>query len=326
LITVKPTILLTGKTGQIGWELHRLLLQLGQVFAPDRRELNLSDADSIRRVIRETRPQLIVNAAAYTVVDAAENDESNAYAINAEAPALFAEEAKRLGALLVHYSTDYVFDGSKRSPYNESDETNPLNVYGRTKLVGDQAILESSAAHLIFRTSWVYATRGRNFMLTILRLATEREELRIVHDQTGAPTCAADLAAATAKILTGTLIRTKGVFNFPAASGTYHMTAAGQTTWHEFAKAILEEAGRAPQNLPWLTAATCGRALIASRVLPISTEEFHSRIRRPACSLLSNTRLMQTFGVTLSGWRTQLQRCFYSERIPANPPAVVSSH
>ena len=325
MITVKPTILLTGKTGQIGSELDRLLLQLGQVFAPNRDDLDLLNADSIRRVIRHIRPQLIVNAAAYTAVDAAENDESNAYAINAAAPALLAEEAKRLGAFLVHYSTDYVFDGSKQSPYSESDETNPLNVYGRTKLVGDRAILESGAAHLIFRTSWVYATHGRNFLLTILRLATEREELRIVQDQTGAPTCAADLAVATTKILTGILTRTSGAFNFPAASGTYHMTAAGQTTWHEFAKAILEEAGRAPQNLPWLTAATNGRPLVANRVLSISTEEFHSRTRRPAYSLLSNTHLMQTFGVNLSFWRTQLQRCFNSEPISANLPAGLSS-
>ena len=322
---MKPSILLTGKTGQVGCELHRLLPQVGQLFAPDRRELDLLKPDSVRRVIREIRPHLIVNAAAYTAVDAAENDESNAYAINTEAPALLAEEAKRLDALLVHYSTDYVFDGLKQSPYHETDQTNPLNVYGKSKLGGEQAIRGSGVSHLIFRTAWVYATRGRNFLLTILRLATEREELKIVHDQTGAPTCAADLAAATTKILTGILGRTKSALSFPAVGGTYHMTAAGQTTWHEFAKAILVEAGRAPQNLQWLTAATNGRALIASRVLPISTEEFHSRTRRPSFSLLSNIHLMQTFGVTLSDWRTQLQRCFYSESIPANPPAILSS-
>src|SRR5882724_944498 len=177
---MKPVILLTGKNGQIGSELFRLLPQLGEVVALDRNQLDLRRGDDIRRIIRETRPQIVVNAAAYTAVDAAEKNESEAYAINAEAPRLLAEEAKRLGALLVHFSTDYVFDGSKRSPYNETDEVNPLNVYGKTKLSGERAIHSSGVPHLIFRTAWVYATRGRNFLLTILRLATEREELRIV--------------------------------------------------------------------------------------------------------------------------------------------------
>ncbi|HEY4816224.1 MAG TPA: dTDP-4-dehydrorhamnose reductase [Candidatus Acidoferrum sp.] len=306
---MKPTILLTGKTGQLGSELHRLLPKLGQVIAPERKELNLLEPENIRRFMREAKPQLVVNAAAYTAVDAAETDEANALAVNAEAPRLLALEATKIGAVLIHFSTDYVFDGSKKDPYVETDSPNPLSAYGRTKLAGEQAIRDSGAAHIIFRTSWVYATHGRNFLLTILRLATEREELKIVSDQLGAPTCAFDLAEATTRIVAG-LIGTEGHFTIPEAGETYHMTAGGQTTWYEFAKAILEEAARAPQDLPWLTSATKGRPLIARCVLPISTEEFRSPTRRPAYSVLSNALLMQIFGVTLPDWRTQLHRCF----------------
>jgi len=310
---MKPTILLTGKTGQLGSELNRLLPKLGKVIAPERKDLDLLEPEQIRLVMQDVKPQLVVNAAAYTAVDAAEADESNALAVNAEAPRLLALEAKKLGAILVHFSTDYVFDGSKKAPYVETDSPNPLNAYGRTKLAGEQAILNSGASHLIFRTSWVYATHGRNFLLTILRLATEREELRVVDDQVGAPTCVSDLAETTTRILANTLAGADSPFNVSSASGTYHMTAAGQTTWFEFAKAIREEASQARQS-PWLSAATNGRPLIASRVFPISTEEFDSPIRRPAYSVLSNSRLIQTFSVTLPDWRTQLQRCFSSER------------
>ena len=322
---MKPTILLTGKTGQLGSELDRLLPKLGEVIAPDRKDLDLREPEKIRQIMRDVKPQLLVNAAAYTAVDTAETDQANALAINAEGPRLLALEAKKLGAMLVHFSTDYVFDGSKKAPYVETDPPNPLNAYGRTKLAGEQAIRNSGAAHLIFRTSWVYATYGRNFLLTILRLATEREELKIVGNQVGAPTCASDLAAATTRILAGIIAGTKRQFNIPEVSGIYQMTAAGQTTWYEFANAILEEARRAPQDLPWLASATKGRPLIARRVVPISTEEFRSPTRRPAYSLLSNARLMQTFGVTLPDWRTQLQNCFSSKHIPANSPSVVSS-
>ena len=322
---MKPTILLTGKTGQLGSELNRLLPSLGKVIALERRELDLLDPDKIRKVMRDINPQLVINAAAYTAVDAAETDQATALAVNAEAPRLLAQEAKKIGALLVHFSTDYIFDGSKKAPYVETDPPNPLNAYGRTKLAGEEAIRNSGAAHLIFRTSWVYATHGRNFLLTIVRLATEREELKIVADQVGAPTCALDLAEATTKIFAGMIAADKSRFVFPEASGTYDMTAAGQTTWYEFAKAILGEAGRAPQDLPWLAAATKGRTLIARRVVPISTEEFRSPARRPANSILSNARLKQVFGVALPDWRTQLQRCFSPERTPVNPPAAVSS-
>jgi len=322
---MKPTILLTGKTGQLGSELDRLLPKLGEVIAPDRKDLDLREPEKIRQIMRDAKPHLIVNAAAYTAVDAAETDQANALAVNAEAPRLLAVEAKKIGAMLVHFSTDYVFDGSKKAPYVETDPPNPLNAYGKTKLAGEQAIRDSGTAHVIFRTSWVYATHGRNFLLTILRLATEREELKIVGDQVGAPTCASDLAEATTRILAGIIAGTKRQFTIPEVSGIYHMTAAGQTTWYEFANAVLEEARRAPQDLPWLASATKGRPLIARRVLPISTEEFRSPARRPAYSVLSNARLMQTFDVTLPEWRTQLQKCFSSKHTPANSPSFGSS-
>lgn len=321
---MRPTILLTGKTGQLGSELHRLLPKLGEVIAPHRGELDLREPGKIREIIRSLKPQVIINAAAYTAVDAAETDEANASVVNAEAPRLLALEAKKLGALIVHFSTDYVFDGAKKTPYLETDSPNPLNAYGRSKLAGEQAIRDSGVAHLIFRTSWVYATHGRNFLLTILRLATQRDELKIVDDQVGAPTCALDLAEVTAGIVARVIAAASdSELALPQIAGTYHMTAAGQATWHEFAKAILEEAGRAPQNLPWFTSATKGHQLLAHRVLPISTEEFRSPTRRPAYSLLSNAQLRQKFGIALSNWRTQLRRCFSAE--PAsNLPSSLS--
>jgi dTDP-4-dehydrorhamnose reductase len=306
---MRPAILLTGKTGQIGFELNRSLPQLGDLCAPDRCELDLLSPDSVRRAIRHTHPQLIVNAAAYTSVDAAEKDELKAYAINAEAPALLAAEAKRVNALLVHYSTDYVFDGTKRSPYFESDETNPLSVYGKSKLAGEQAIRASGASYLIFRTAWVYANRGRNFLLTILRLATEREELRIVCDQTGAPTCAGDIAAATTKILTGLHRQGKCEPFVSSIDNTYHLTAAGETSWYGFAKEFLDKGLGVSPDVPWFLAATRGRPLIAKRVLPISSEEFRSPTRRPIYSVLSNSRLSRTFHIALPDWAAQLQSC-----------------
>ena len=314
---MKPVILLTGKNGQVGGELLRLLPQLGELAAFGRDELDLSKPADIRRTIREVRPQLIVNAAAYTGVDQAETDERMAHTINAEAPELMAMEAKKIGATLLHYSTDYVLDGSKRAPYDEADSANPLNVYGKTKFAGEQAIRASGVPHLIFRTAWVYATRGRNFLLTILRMATEREELRIVSDQVGAPTCAADLATATCKILAGINEQNREQFDFSGISGTYHMSAAGQTTWYDFAMAILEQAEASSHDQGWLSDATNGRQLIARRVIPISTEEFHSPTHRPAYSILSNDRLFQTFGVALPDWNTQLQRCFVLKSIAA---------
>jgi len=309
---MKRTILLTGKTGQLGSELLRSLRRFGEVIAPDRNELDLRDPETIRLVMRDVKPQLVINAAAYTAVDAAETDEAGALAVNAEGPQVLALASKKVDALLVHFSTDYVFDGSKNIPYVESDSPNPLNAYGRTKLAGEEAIRNSGADHLIFRTSWVYATQGRNFLLTILRLATEREELKIVDDQTGAPTCARDLAESTVKVLARAIGRTQEPIAFSNFNGIYHATAAGQTTWYEFAKAILEEVAQAPQNLPWFTSATNGRPIIASRVLPTSTKAFSSPTHRPSYSVLANGRLMAGFGVALADWRTQLRGCFSS--------------
>src|SRR5713226_185535 len=238
---MKPVILLTGKSGQVGAELLRLLPQVGEVVAFGHDQLDLSNPSDIRRTVREVRPQLIVNAAAYTAVDQAETDETTAQAVNAQAPGLLAEEAKKIGAALIHYSTDYVFDGTKKAPYDEIDSVNPINIYGKTKFAGEQAIRGSGLAHLIFRTTWVYATRGRNFLLTILRLATEREELRIVSDQVGAPTCASDVAAATTRVLTNLCERNNGSFVFSEIGGIYHMSAVGQTTWYDLAETILEK-------------------------------------------------------------------------------------
>jgi dTDP-4-dehydrorhamnose reductase len=304
---MKPKILLTGKNGQVGEELERLLPEVGEVVALGRQELDLSNPDGIRQTIRAVRPNLIVNAAAYTAVDQAEKDETVAGEINSVAPAVMAEEAKKIGASLVHYSTDYVFDGLKGHPYLEDDASGPINVYGMTKLAGEQAIRASGVPHLIFRTSWVYATRGRNFLLTILRLATQREELRIVRDQVGAPTGSREIADATTKILCQLYRREGGLSD---VSGTYHMTATGVTNWHEFATAILEEASHAPKTVPWFAAATGGKPLITRRILPITTQEFPTPARRPAYSVLSNARLMKTFGIQLPGWRTQLHRAF----------------
>jgi len=322
---MKRTILLSGKTGQLGSELLRSLPRLGEVIAPDRNELDLRDPETIRLVMRDVKPQLVINAAAYTAVDAAETDEAGALAVNAEGPQLLALEAKKVGAPLIHFSTDYVFDGSKNIPYVESDSRNPLNAYGRTKLAGEEAIRNSGADHLIFRTSWVYATHGRNFLLTILRLATEREELKVIDDQIGSPTSAVDLAEATTAILAGMIARAKDQLTLPSVDGIYHMTAADYTTWYEFAKAILEETASTPQDLPWLTSATKGRPIIARRVLPISTQAFGSPTHRPAYSVLSSAHLKETFGITLLDWRSQLQKCFSLERNPAIlPPAFYS--
>jgi dTDP-4-dehydrorhamnose reductase len=307
---MKPAILLIGANGQLGRELNRTLPRVGDVTPLDRQRLELTKADEIRRAIRAHHPALIVNAAAYTAVDKAESEEALARAINAEAPAVMAEEAKKLGASLIHFSTDYVFDGSKTRPYVEDDSTDPQNVYGKTKLEGECAIQASGAAYLIFRTAWVYATQGRNFLLTILRLATEREELRIVRDQIGAPTLSTEIAAATASILAQTYDNERGSSSLADVSGIYHMTAGGETSWCDFAKAILEEAAMTPVAPPWFAAATNNLPLIARRVMPISTSEYPTAARRPAYSVLSNSRLAHTFSVQLPEWREQLNSIF----------------
>ncbi|HSB03464.1 MAG TPA: dTDP-4-dehydrorhamnose reductase [Anaerolineales bacterium] len=285
-------ILLTGKNGQVGWELQRTLATLGEVIALDRHGLDLADPDLIRRVVREHKPNLIVNAAAYTAVDKAEEESDRAMAINGTAPGVLAEEARRLNAAVIHYSTDYVFDGNKNGPYTEDDAPNPLNVYGRTKLAGEQAIQSVGAPHLIFRTSWVYGTRGKNFLLTILRLAKERDELRIVNDQIGAPTWSRMIAEATAQVVAQLSLQ-QGKSWAEDVSGVYHLTAMGQTSWFGFAKAILN-------YIP-------GAAAHAPRLTPITTQEYPTPAQRPKSSVLSNTILRQKFGLELPGWETGLR-------------------
>lgn len=315
---MKPAILLIGTNGQVGRELNSRLPRIGEVTPLDRQRLDLAQPAEIRRAIRAFHPAIIVNVAAYTAVDQAESEEALARAINAEAPAVMAEEAKKIGASLIHFSTDYVFDGSKISPYVEDDPPNPQNVYGKTKLEGERAIQASGAAHLIFRTAWVYATEGRNFLLTILRLATGREELRIVRDQIGAPTLGSEIAAATTSVLAQVRDNERGSDSLAGRSGIYHMTAGGETSRYDFACAILEEAAAYPAASPWFAAATNGLPLIARRVIPISTQEYPAPARRPAYSVLSNARLNRTFAVQLPDWRKQLHSIF------ANPPGKIS--
>lgn len=286
-------ILLTGKNGQVGWELQRTLATLGEVISLDRHGLDLTDPDSIRRAVRAHNPNLIVNAAAYTAVDKAEEEPDLAMAINGTAPGILAEETKRLGAALVHYSTDYVFDGNKNGPYTEDDAPNPVNIYGKTKLAGEQAIQAVGALHLIFRTSWVYGARGKNFLLTILRLARERDELRIVNDQIGAPTWSRMIAEATAQVV-AQLSRPQGEGWVESVSGVYHLTAAGQTSWYGFTQAILESVTfPTRQSLP--------------RVTPISSAEYPTPAPRPKNSVLSNTRLRQKFGLEPPRWEIGLR-------------------
>jgi dTDP-4-dehydrorhamnose reductase len=221
---------------------------------------------------------------------------------------VLAEEAKRLGAILVHYSTDYVFDGAKRSPYLETDPAAPLNVYGKTKLAGEQAIQHIAPAHLLFRTSWVYATRGRNFLLTILRLAAEHEELRIVSDQVGAPTSSAAIACATVKILQHILDAKPAASRIAEFSGIYHLTAAGETSWHGFAQAILDESSHPDSLGPWFRSATAGRPLVARRLLPIATADYPTPAQRPMYSVLSNAKFQDVFRFQLPDWRTVLSQ------------------
>lgn len=281
-------ILLTGKNGQVGHELQRSLPALGTVIALGRDDLDLASAKAIRAVIREISPDIIVNAAAYTAVDRAEKEAEIAMSINGIAPGLIAEEARRADAFLVHYSTDYVFDGRSSTPYRESDPTNPLNAYGRSKLAGENAVRASGASHVVFRTSWVYAARGQNFIHTILRLARERDELRIVDDQIGAPTWARTIAEITTAILQQPRDQRDGL---------YHLTAAGAVTWFGFARAILDEARklRPESRLPELT--------------PITTGEYPLPALRPANSRLDNSRLLATFGLDIPDWPTSLAQC-----------------
>jgi dTDP-4-dehydrorhamnose reductase len=281
-------ILLTGKNGQVGRELQHLLPSLGTVVAFGREELDLTSADAIRNTMRDVRPDIVVNAAAYTAVDHAEQETDKAFAINGTAPGIIAEEARRTDAFVVHYSTDYVFDGTKKTPYLESDTPNPLSAYGRSKIAGENAIRASGAAHFIFRTSWVYAAHGRNFVHTILRLARERDELKIVDDQIGAPTWARTIAETTAAALNS---------QYRKHCGLYHLTATGAVTWFGFAKAILAEAK------------TLNPGLRIPEIIPITTSEYPLPAPRPANSRLDNTRLHTALGLSTPDWTLSLAQC-----------------
>lgn len=291
-------VLLTGARGQVGTEVARQLEGRAQVLALDRARLDLSDGAVVVRVVRETRPDVIVNAAAYTAVDRAESDETAAHAINAIAPGILADEAKRCGALLLHYSTDYVFDGTKASPYLESDPVNPVNAYGRTKLEGERAIAQAGCDHLILRTQWVYGPHGANFMLTMLRLAATRPELRVVDDQHGAPTSSRQLGRLTRALLEGPPgeISAASLERLRRAPGIYHATASGSTTWFGFAGAIFEERSRQP-----------GVSFSPPRVTPIPTSEFPTPARRPANSVLCCDKLEASLGARLEDWRSGLR-------------------
>jgi len=309
---MKARILLTGKNGQVGGELCRLLPSLGELIAPDRADLDLEKPGDIRRAVRSYRPNLIVNAAAYTAVDLAEQDAVIAHTVNAEAPAILAEEAGNLGSLLVHYSTDYVFDGRKASPYEETDVPNPLSVYGKSKFAGEQAVHSSGVPHFIFRTSWIYGRRGRNFLTTILRLATQNEELKVVVDQIGAPSWSREIAAATVRVLEQVTVKESfDPATLPGINAVYHMSARGAASWFEFAELILQQSRAISPRTPWFLAATDGRPLIARRVIPIPSEDYPSPALRPANSLLSNSRLERTFRVEMTDWRAQLQAVFH---------------
>jgi dTDP-4-dehydrorhamnose reductase len=287
----RPTILVTGARGQVGADLAVLLAAHGDVTAVDRAALDLADPDAIVAAVRGLKPDLIVNAGAYTAVDRAETERDLAFAVNATAPGILAAEAKRLSAVLIHYSTDYVFDGEARAPYVEDAPVAPLSVYGASKLAGEQAIVATGARALTLRTSWVYGMRGSNFLLTIRRLAATRDELSIVADQTGVPNWCRTLAAATARIVA------MGLPALADRSGLYHLSSTGQATWFDFARAIV---GDAP----------------TPRIVPITTAEYPLPARRPAFGVLATARFERTFGFALPPWRDELAACLAAPPLP----------
>ena len=287
-------ILLLGKDGQVGWELQRSLVPLGELRAFGRVDADFTDPESLRALVRAERPDVIVNAAAYTAVDKAESDEATARLVNAVSPGVLAEEAQAIGAWLVHYSTDYVFDGSKIGAWVETDATRPLSVYGRTKCEGEERIRASGARHLILRTSWVFAPRGGNFARTMLRLAKERDTLNVVADQHGAPTGAELLADATALALYRIALSNEAA----QLSGTYHLAASGETTWHAYARHVLAQA------------AAHGAVLNAGpeQVQPIAASAFPVPAARPANSRLDSSKFCASFGLQLPDWRHHVNR------------------
>lgn len=288
----RPTILLTGARGQLGRELAFALGGVGNVVACDRTTLDLGDPGRIVDVVRESAPHAIVNAAAYTAVDLAERERDRAFAINADAPRILAEEAKRANAILVHYSTDYVFDGAATTPYDESAATRPLNVYGESKLAGEAAIAASGAASLVLRTSWVYGRRGQNFLVTMQKLAASRTEINVVDDQIGVPNWTRWLARTTATLLDQDLAW------LAERAGLYHLCALGRASWFDFAREILRD----QPNV---------------QVSPIATSQYPTPARRPAYGVLDATRFARTFGIVLPDWQTLLHGCLQSG---AEPP------
>ncbi len=284
-------ILILGSYGQLGVELERRFAGAGQITGVDRDTIDLADPDQTRELLDRVQPNLILNASAYTAVDRAETEPQIAQAINAEAPRVLAEEALKLNALLVHYSTDYVFDGSKQGPWEETDTPHPLSVYGATKLGGEQAVENAGGRYLIFRTSWVYGPHGNNFLLTMLRLARERSQLKIVDDQVGAPTTSIELARATHAVVMGAL---EGRFGAAQDwAGLYHMTCSGSTSWYGFAKAIFARAAVLP-------------GVKAPELTPIGTEAYPTPAARPRNSVLSNAKLEARFGLRMPGWELAL--------------------
>ena len=287
---VLPRILLIGKVGQVGWELRRTLAPMARVVCVDFPEIDLTSGDSIRQWVAQASPGIVINAAAYTAVDKAESEEDRAMKINGVAPGILAEEAKKSGALLVHYSTDYVFDGTKTRPYVETDAPDPLGTYGRTKLAGDEAVRAAGGAHLIFRLCWVYGAWGQNFMLTMMRLAREREKMRVVSDQVGCPTWSRMIAETTAQAVKQAV----AAGDPSAVTGTYHLAASGATSWHGFAQAIVD-----------LMPAE-GRK--CTRVEAIPSLEYPTPTKRPAYSVLGCDKLERTFGLRLPPWEESLKQ------------------
>lgn len=299
------SILLLGKDGQVGWQLQRSLAPHGEVNACGRNQCDLANPAQIRSLVRDQRPKVIVNATAYTAVDKAESDTEMAWRINAEAPAVLAEEATRLGALLIHYSTDYVFDGTKRSAYVETDPTSPQSVYGASKLAGEEAIRAVGGKSLIFRTSWVFGARGSNFVKTILRLAREQATLNVVDDQVGSPTPAALIATVTGVVLAMHRHRAEAspsVYGQPekkTENEIYHLAAARPVSWCKFARTIVELAGQMPGF---------ALRLKPDAIRAILTAEYLTPARRPANSRLDCTRLETDFGLQMPDWQPYLER------------------
>jgi dTDP-4-dehydrorhamnose reductase len=295
---MKTKLLLFGANGQVGWELQRALAPLGHLLTLTRAQVDLTNSEAIRKTIQETKPNYIINAAAYTAVDKAERESDLAYAINAEAVGIMAEAAKEIGSWLIHYSTDYVFDGDKQSYYCEADPVAPLSVYGKTKLAGEEKIKSVGGQYLIFRTTWVYATRGHNFAKTMLRLAKERDQLRIISDQRGVPTSAELIADVTALCITR-LQLDAGLGQ--KATGIYHLTAAGETNWHEYACFVLNLAQQQGQAL----------RVNINEVIPIPTSEYPTPAQRPLNSCLNTQKLQNTFNIYLPDWRVHVTRMMY---------------